>query len=251
MEPEVEPARKFKVKVIKDNNQPPDMIYRLKSNLLEVGSSNSSVEHSEPPATLQAIEPQDKATPLEESGSELLKDNSSLLDTTPESQAGEPLVDQDTLSVNDGSSLLVVTSEPPTEEAVGEEVVGEEVVGEAASAGEPEEEVAVGSPLVAISEPIVDYDKEELGRMLREGLTAIAVAADEPATVEATTTKPLKPLTSLGLEKRLKRDNATISRNKSKGAEHFRKWSKGVDPDGVAWEFRAGKSRSPQYHPLV
>ena len=78
----------------------------------------------------------------------------------------------------------------------------------------------------------------------------VKVEAIAPAEAKAPT-KPLKPLTSVGLEKRLKIDNSTIGRNKKKGDEHFKTWSADLDPDGIAWEFREGKKRSAQYHPLV
>jgi hypothetical protein len=61
----------------------------------------------------------------------------------------------------------------------------------------------------------------------------------------------LGPLTSLRLAARLGVDNSNISRNKDKGNEYFGKWSAGRDPDGIAWEYRPGKNRSPQYHPLT
>ena len=63
--------------------------------------------------------------------------------------------------------------------------------------------------------------------------------------------EPLEPLTSFGLEKRLKRNNSTISRAKDKGNGYFREWSAKLDPDGIAWEFRKGEPRSAQFHPIL
>ncbi len=124
---------------------------------------------------------------------------------------GKPPVNQTTLQGNDESRLLDVASEPLEKEAV-------EV--EEPATGEPEEEAIAGEP---------------------EEVSSLPVAAGEP----------LEPLTSLGLGKRLKKNNSSVSRNKDKGNAYFREWSAKLDPDGIAWEFRKGEPRSAQFHPLV
>ena len=138
---------------------------------------------------------------------------------------GEPPVDQTTLQGNDDSSLLDVASEPLAKEAV--------EVGKPA-AGEPEE---VNSLPVAASETPGEVAVEEVAIAAQETNSNISIIR--------------KPLTGTELEKRLDKDNSTISRAKEKGNEYFRKWSAKLDPDGIAWEFRKGEYRSAQYHPLV
>lgn len=68
---------------------------------------------------------------------------------------------------------------------------------------------------------------------------------------EETQRVDLHPLTSLGLAARLGVDNSSISRNKHKGNRHLREWSAKLDHGGIAWEFREGAPRSPQFHPLI
>ena len=125
---------------------------------------------------------------------------------------------------------------PPTPDTVVEEAIAVPVVETAnvsAIAGEPEEEARE----VSLEAPAI------------EDLEVVEEIA--PAEVKASTRHRIKPLTSLGLAERLGCVDSTISRNKDKGNPYLRKWSKGIDPDGIAWEFRKGKPRSPQYHPLV
>lgn len=112
-----------------------------------------------------------------------------------------------------------------------DESAGESVV---AASEPPEEEPATSEPEEAAVEEVAIAGEPEK-------VSSLPVAAGEP----------LKPLTSLGLGKRLKKNNSSISRNKDKGNDYFREWSAKLDPDGIAWEFRKGDSRSAQFHPLV
>ncbi len=51
--------------------------------------------------------------------------------------------------------------------------------------------------------------------------------------------------------KRLRVHQSSVSRNKDDGNEHFRRWSSERDPDKIAWEYREGRKRDPNFHPLV
>lgn len=85
-----------------------------------------------------------------------------------------------------------------------------------------------------------------------EDIPELATPANEPVGGSAASQEQnLIPLTSVELGERLGTDNSTISRNKSKGSEHFRKWSAEHDPAGIAWEHRPGKHKTPQFHPLA
>ena len=84
-----------------------------------------------------------------------------------------------------------------------------------------------------------------------EAAVPIIIEPEEEAAVVVTTQQHLEPLTSLGLGRRLGKDDSTIGRNQKRGNEHFRAWSADLDPDGIAWEFRKGEPRSAQFHPLV
>lgn len=112
--------------------------------------------------------------------------------------------------------------------------------------------------LAVNNEPVVVHESKDfsLKKITSDNLSA---EVEEPAAEEVAiapaeahaATQQLKALTSVGLGKRLGRDNSTIGRNKKEGNSHFRQWSKELDPDGIAWEFREGNKRSAQFHPLV
>lgn len=110
------------------------------------------------------------------------------------------------------------------------------------------------------NEPAVVHESKDVSLTLKDSDNLSAeVEVEEPAVEDVAiapaeakaATQQLKALTSLGLEKRLGRDNSVISRAKKQGNEYFRQWSAKLDPDGIAWEFKKGKPRSAQFHPLV
>ena len=153
---------------------------------------------------------------------------------------------EDRLAVRHSSGITVSSayeSAIPLDESAIESAVVEDAIALPAtvsvnsSASESAGEPLVGGP--AASEP-----PEE------EAVVVEGPAAGESEEV-AIAGEPLEPLTSLGLEKRLKKNNSTISRNKDKGNDYFKQWSAELDPDGIAWEFRKGEPRSAQFHPLV
>ncbi len=151
----------------------------------------------------------------------------------------------------------------------------------------PPEEQFVSSPLVNISEPLATMPEQmvDQGELLNntpesqadqsEPLVAAAPVggedvdiADDRNTLEnisapATTSNEsveeaapalgqeqnLEPLTSTGLAERLGVNESNISRNKGKGNEHFRRWSRKRDPDGIAWEHRLAAKL--KYHPVI
>lgn len=174
------------------------------------------VDHNEPPNNTvgREVDHSSPLTPVQ--ASNLLVD----INEPPATlQAIEPL--KNSQLEESVSSLPIDKSEPPVEELAEEKAI----------AGEPEEEAVEEEP--AASEP----PEEE----------AAVVAASKPLAQKHL----LKPLTSLGLGKRLNRNLSSISRAKDKGNPYLRRWSKGLDPDGIAWEFRKGEPRSAQFHPLA
>ena len=146
----------------------------------------------------------------------------------------------DSVDIQSGSAYksVIPLDESAIESAVVEDAIAlPATVSVNSSASESAGEPLVGGP--AASEP-----PEE------EAVVVEGPAAGESEEV-AIAGEPLEPLTSLGLEKRLKKNNSTISRNKDKGNDYFKQWSAELDPDGIAWEFRKGEPRSAQFHPLV
>lgn len=84
-----------------------------------------------------------------------------------------------------------------------------------------------------------------------EDIPAPAAPSNEIVEGAAPGQRQLTPLTSTELAKRLHVHQSNISRNKDDGNEHFRRWSSERDPDNIAWEYREGRKRDPNFHPLV
>ena len=194
----------------------------------------------------------DRSSPLAPERSSLLVNQSNLLESMPEVQVelgetlevvavtiSEPLVKHGNLRVGqiNDSSLLVVHNESLAVEAIAVPVdVSASEAEEAAVNDNEPQALTAGSPLVVESEPLA-VEK------------AIAVVGSK--TVEQVTQKTPSPLTLGELGERLGRDKSGVFRAKNKGNPYFRKWSKKLDPDGIAWEYREGGVRSVHYYPLV
>jgi len=156
-----------------------------------------------------------------------------LPDTTPDSQAKhrEP---------------LVVESNPQESIAI---------------AANPLEDIAVvGADHIAGDHTMVEdaapVGGEDLGiaiaRNTLENISAPATTSNESVEEAAPALgqgQNLEPLTSTGLAERLGVNESNISRNKGKGNEHFRRWSRKRDPNGIAWEYRL--TAKLKYHPVI
>ena len=147
---------------------------------------------------------------------------------------------------------LPVAGEPPEEEAVEEEMAAgeplkEETIGEAAIAGgSGEEEITASSSPVAENEPLVaDYDKEELGRMLKEGLAALAVDQTNISSVAIP-----QSMTGSGLGERLiGASQSDVSKNK--GKKDFFEWTKVRDPDKIGWRYDPNVKSHYKFFPVL
>lgn len=84
-----------------------------------------------------------------------------------------------------------------------------------------------------------------------ENIPAPATPSNEPVEEAAPSLGSLAPLTATELAKRLGVHQSSVSRNKDNGNEHFRGWTAELDPDDIAWEYREGRKRDPNFHPLV
>lgn len=115
----------------------------------------------------------------------------------------------------------------------------------------PESQTDQSEPLVAAA-PVggEDVDIADDRNTLKD-IPAPATPSSEPVEAAPGQGRNFEPLTATELAERLGVAQSNISRNKDKGNEHFRAWSTKLDPDGIAWEYRPGKPRSPQYHPLT
>ena len=223
----------------------------------------SLVDHNECHLTRESEV--DRSSPLVPERSSLLVDQSNLLESMPEVQVelgetlevvavtiSEPLVKHGNLRVGqiNDSSLLVVHNESLAVEAIAVPVdVSASEAEEAAVNDNEPQALTAGSPLVVESEPLAVEKAIAVPVVTEPVEEAIAVVGSE--TAEQVTQKTPSPLTLGELGERLGRDKSGVFRAKNKGNPYFRKWSKKLDPDGIAWEYREGGVRSVHYYPLV
>lgn len=59
----------------------------------------------------------------------------------------------------------------------------------------------------------------------------------------------IKPLIQRALVERLKVNETTLWRNREN--PDFSEWTRKLDPDGIAWEYRPAKKGLPQYYPIT
>jgi hypothetical protein len=93
-------------------------------------------------------------------------------------------------------------------------------------------------------------DLEDIGSdvaSIAEPLEPPEISIDSTEIAERTTPPHLKPLSQLGLAKRLNCSDKAVEKQRKLGKENFAAWSREQDPDGVAWTWQGTGGRG---HPL-